>query len=94
LSALDQEKCYLSVAFGALFPGLIDPGGEYGYRLPRMAMAASARHAADGPGIATGDGALRVVVLAAFVITLAATRMLKYGPHGFTAAYVLNSGRP
>jgi hypothetical protein len=32
-----------------------------------------------------------VVVLAAFVITLAAGLMVKYGLHGFTAAYLLNS---
>jgi hypothetical protein len=31
-----------------------------------------------------------VVVLAAFVITLAAGLMVKYGLHGFTAAYLLN----
>jgi hypothetical protein len=40
LGLLDQEKYYLSVAFGALFVGLSDPGGEYGYRVPRMAAVA------------------------------------------------------
>ncbi len=31
------------------------------------------------------------MVVAAFVITLAAGLMVKYGLHGFTAAYLLNS---
>jgi hypothetical protein len=34
LHALDQEVYYLSVAFGALFVGLNDPGGEYGTGCP------------------------------------------------------------
>ncbi len=42
-------------------------------------------------GFAIGDGAWGVGVLAAFVITLAAALMVKYGLHGFTAAYLLNS---
>ena len=37
LHVLNQDVYYLSVAFGALFVGLNDPGGEYGYRLPRLA---------------------------------------------------------
>ena len=40
LGALHQEKYYLSVAFGALFTGLNDPGGEYGVRGPKMALTA------------------------------------------------------
>ncbi len=34
LGVLHQEKYFLSVAFGALFVGLSDPGGAYGYRVP------------------------------------------------------------
>jgi Fusaric acid resistance protein-like len=91
LNVLDQEVYYLSVAFGALFVGLNDPGGEYGYRLPRMALNAVAGALLTVLGFAIGDGAWGVVVLAAFVITLAAGLMVKYGLHGFTAAYLLNS---
>ena len=91
LSVLDQEKYYLSVAFGALFTGLIDPGGEYAYRVPRMALAAVAGALLTALGFAIGAGAWGVVVLAAFVITLVAGLMVKYGLHGFTAAYLLNS---
>jgi Fusaric acid resistance protein-like len=91
LAALDQEKYWLTVSFGALFTGLIDPGGAYGYRLPRMAAAAVAGALLTALGFAVGAGAWGVVVLAAFVITLAAGLMVKYGLHGFTAAYILNS---
>ena len=88
---INQEVYYLSVAFGALFVGLNDPGGQYGYRLPRMALNAAAGALLTVLGFAIGDGAWGVVVLAAFVITLAAGLMVKYGLHGFTAAYLLNS---
>jgi len=91
LHVIDQEVYYLSVAFGALFTGLNDPGGEYGYRLPRLALTAVAGALLTVLGFAIGDGAWGVVVLAAFVITLAAGLMVKYGLHGFTAAYLLNS---
>jgi hypothetical protein len=90
LHVLDQEVYYLSVAFGALFTGLNDPGGEYAYRLPRLALNAVAGALLTALGFAIGDGAWGVVVLAAFVITFAAGLMLKYGLHGFTAAYNLN----
>jgi hypothetical protein len=91
LHVINQEVYYLSVAFGALFVGLNDPGGEYGYRLPRLALNAGAGALLTALGFAIGDGAWGVVVLAAFVITLAAGLMVKYGLHGFTAAYLLNS---
>jgi hypothetical protein len=88
---INQEVYYLSVAFGALFVGLNDPGREYGYRLPRLALNAVAGALLTVLGFAIGDGAWGIVVLAAFVITLAAGLMVKYGLHGFTAAYLLNS---
>jgi uncharacterized membrane protein YccC len=88
--ALNQEVYYVSVAFGALFVGLNDPGGEYGYRLPRLALNAGAGALLTVLGVAIGTGAWGVVVLVAFVVTLAAGLMLKYGLHGFTAAYLLN----
>ena len=91
MHVINQEVYYLSLAFGALFVGLNDPGGEYGYRLPRMALNAVAGALLTVLGFAIGDGAWGVVVLAAFVITLAAGLMVKYGLHGFTAAYLLNS---
>jgi len=88
--ALGQEIYYVSVAFGALFVGLNDPGGEYGYRLPRMALNAGAGALLTALGVAIGTGAWGVVVLVAFLVTLAAGLMVKYGLHGFSSAYVLN----
>jgi len=88
--ALDQEVYYVSVAFGALFVGLNDPGGEYGYRLPRLALNAVAGALLTALGVAIGAGAWGVVVLAAFVVTLAAGLMVKYGLHAFSSAYILN----
>jgi uncharacterized membrane protein YccC len=88
--ALNQELYYVSVAFGALFVGLNDPGGEYGYRLPRMALNAGAGALLTALGVSIGAGAWGVVVLAAFVVTLLAGLMVKYGLHGFSSAYVLN----
>jgi uncharacterized membrane protein YccC len=90
LEALNQEVYYVSVAFGALFVGLNDPGGEYGYRLPRMALNAAAGALLTALGVAIGAGAWGVVVLAAFVVTLLAGLMVKYGLHGFSSAYILN----
>ena len=55
-----------------------------------MALNAVAGALLTALGFAIGDGAWGVVVLAAFVITLAAGLMVKYGLHGFTAAYLLN----
>ena len=74
---LDQDDYYLSVAFGALFVGLNDPGGEYAYRLPRLVLDAVAGALLTVLGFAIGDGAWGVVVLLAFVITLAAGLMVK-----------------
>src|SRR5690348_8290534 len=54
---INQEVYYLSVAFGALFTGLNDPGGEYGYRLPRLALNAVAGALLTVLGFAIGDGA-------------------------------------
>jgi Fusaric acid resistance protein-like len=88
--AINQEIYYVSVAFGALFVGLNDPGGTYGYRLPRMALNAGAGALLTVLGVAIGAGAWGVVVLVAFAVTLAAGLMVKYGLHAFSSAYVLN----
>ena len=87
---INEEVYYVSVAFGALFVGLNDPGGAYGYRLPRLALNAGAGALLTVLGVAIGTGAWGVVVLVAFVVTLAAGLMVKYGLHGFSSAYVLN----
>ncbi|WP_433299296.1 FUSC family protein [Actinoplanes sp. CA-030573] len=90
LGLLDLEKYWLSVAFGALFVGLCDPGGRYGYRVPRIAVVAVAGAVLTALGFAVGRAAWGWVVLSAFVVTLLAGLAVKYGPHRFAAATLLN----
>ena len=90
LGVLHQEKYFRSVAFAALFVGLSDPGGDYGYRVPRMALVAAAGALLTALGFGIGGWAWGLVVLAAFVITVLAGLTVKYGLHRFTAALLLN----
>jgi hypothetical protein len=90
LGLLDQEKYYLSVAFAALFVGLSDPGGDYAYRVPRMAAVAVVGALLTALGFAIGGGAWGWVVLAALVITLLPGLAVTYGLHRFAAATLLN----
>ena len=90
LGLLDQEKYYLSVAFGALFVGLSDPGGEYAYRVPRMAAVAVVGALLTALGFSIGGGAWGWVTLAALVVTLLAGLAVTYGLHRFAAATLLN----
>ena len=90
LGVLNQEKYFLSVSFAALFVGLSDPGGEYGYRVPRMALVAVAGALLTALGFGVGGGAWGLVVLAAFVVTVLAGLTVKCGLHRFTAGVLLN----
>jgi Fusaric acid resistance protein-like len=90
LLAIGEEQYLFSALFGALFAGMVDPGGSYGYRASRLAGfgLAGAAITAFGFGISTsGWGWL---VLAAFVLTLAAGLTIKFGLHRFIAAMILN----
>lgn len=90
LGLLDQEKYFLSAAFGALFTGLCDPGGKYAYRAPRLAVVAVAGALLTALGYWLGPLAWGWVVLAAFMVTVLASLAVKYGTHRFTAALLLN----
>ncbi|MCU7725791.1 FUSC family protein [Actinoplanes sp. KI2] len=90
LGALGQEKYFLSVAFGALFTGLCDPGGKYSYRAPRLGSVAVVGALLTALGYWLGGAAWGWVVLAAFVVTMLAGLAAKYGAHRFTAALLLN----
>jgi Fusaric acid resistance protein-like len=90
LSVLHQEKYFLSMVFAVLFVGLSDPGGEYGYRVPRMALVAVAGGLLTALGFGIGGEAWGLVVLAVFVITLLSGLAVKYGLHRFVAALLLN----
>lgn len=91
LAAVDQEKYWLSVSFGALFVGLSDPGGTYAFRLPRMALVAAAGALLTALAFGIGDTAWGWVVAAVFVLTLLGGLAVKYGLHTFVAAVLLNT---
>ena len=85
-----ERKYFLSAIFGALLVALVDPGGEYGYRVSRLAVFAVAGALLTALGFGIGPDAWGWVVLAAFVATLLGGLAVKYGLHRFVAAYLLN----
>jgi hypothetical protein len=91
VGVLPQDRRYfLSAIFGALFLAVVDPGGEYAYRMARLAVFAAAGALLTALGFGIGGGAWGWVVLAVFVITLLGGLAVKYGAHRFVAAYLLN----
>ena len=90
LTALDQQQYFLPAAFATLFAAMCDPGGEYRTRVQMMAGMAVAGALLTGLGFAAGARGWGLVVLAAFVVTLAAGLMVKFGGHRFFAAVLLN----
>ncbi|MCE0764891.1 FUSC family protein [Pseudonocardia kujensis] len=90
LSLVHQERFWLSVSFGALFVGLSDPGGTYGYRLPRVALVAAAGALLTALGFGIGDSAWGWIVLAVLIVTVLGGLAVKYGLHTFVAAVLLN----
>ena len=88
--ALDKERYFLSVAFGVLFAGLSDPGGEYAYRVPRIAVVGVIGAGLTALGFGIGDRGWGWVVLAVFAVTLLAGLAVKYGLHRFVAGMLLN----
>jgi hypothetical protein len=90
LSLIGESKYWLPVSFSALFVGLSDPGGDYGVRLPRMVGVGLIGALLTALGFAIGGGPWGWVVLAVFVVTLAAGLVLRFGLHRFVAALFLN----
>jgi Fusaric acid resistance protein-like len=86
----EDRRYFLSAIFGALFVAVVDPGGEYAYRVARLAVFAVAGALLTALGFGIGGGAWGWVVLAAFVATLLGGLAVKYGVHRFVAAYLLN----
>jgi len=86
-----ERRYFLSAIFGALFVAMVDPGGEYAYRVSRLAVFAVAGALLTALGIGIGPGAWGWVVLAAFAATLLGGLAVKYGLHRFVAAYLLNA---
>ncbi len=84
LTALDQQQYFLPAAFATLFAAMCDPGGEYRTRVQMMAGMAVAGALLTGLGFAVGARGWGLVVLAAFVVILAAGLMVKFGGHRFS----------
>ena len=85
-----ERRYFLTAIFGALIVAVSDPGGNYGYRVPRLAVVAAAGALLTALGFGIGGGAWGFVVLAAFVATLLGGLAVTYGLHRFVAAYLLN----
>jgi Fusaric acid resistance protein-like len=91
LVAIGKEQYLLSALFGALFAGMADPGGSYGYRASRLAVFALAGAAITALGFGIATSGWGWLVLAAFVITLAAGLTIRFGLHRFIVALILNT---
>ncbi|MFF2571761.1 FUSC family protein [Streptomyces sp. NPDC058084] len=90
LGALGEEKYFVSVALGALFTGLCDPGGRYSYRAPRLGVIAVSGALLTALGYWLGAQAWGWVALAAFLVTTLAGLAVTYGARRFVAALLLN----
>ncbi|HTP21033.1 MAG TPA: FUSC family protein [Solirubrobacteraceae bacterium] len=90
MEAAGWSVYWVTLAMAALFAGVSDPGGEFGYRATRMGLFAVIGALLTGLGFAIGEKAWELVVLAAFVVTVIGGLAVKYGLHRYTAGYVLN----
>ena len=87
---LDAGPYFYSLAFGALFVGLIDPGGSFADRLWKLTAFAVAGAVLTAAAYAIGGEAWYWMVAAIFVVTLVSSLALRYGVHRFVAAMLLN----
>src|SRR6201993_57560 len=90
MEAAGWSVYWVTLALAALFAGVSDPGGEFGYRASRMGLFAVIGALLTGLGFAIGEKAWELVVLAAFVVTALGGLSVKYGLHRYMAGYVLN----
>jgi hypothetical protein len=90
LEVAGKEQYWLSAAFGALFVGLSDPGGEFGYRATRMGLVAVIGALLTALGFGIGARAWGPMVIAAFAVTLLGGLAVKFGLHRFVAGLLLN----
>ncbi len=90
MTAIHQQRYFLSVAFGILFVGLCDPGGDYIYRLRGMALVGLIGAMLTALGFGIGGEAWGLVVLATFVVTALGGLAINFGVHSFVAGILLN----
>ena len=90
LLAIGKEQYLLSALFGVLFAGVVDPGGSFGHRASDIAVFGLAGAAMTALGFGIATSAWGWLVLAVFVITLAAGLTIKFGLHRFIEALLLN----
>jgi Fusaric acid resistance protein-like len=88
--SLHQERYFLSVAFGVLFVGLSDQGGDYLSRLGRMAVVGLIGALVTALGYGIGGDAWGWAVLATFAVTVLAGLAIDIDLHAFVAASFLN----
>ena len=81
--ATGEEKYWLSAAFGALFVGLSDQGGDFSKRVTRMGIIGVIGAVLTLLGFGIGTHGWGLVVLASFVLTLVAGLAVKFGVHRF-----------
>jgi hypothetical protein len=89
-SALNQERYFLSVAFGLLFVALSDPGGEYLPRLIRMAAVGLIGALLTALGFGIGAGAWGWVVLAVFGVAVVSGLVINLDVHALVAGILLS----
>ena len=90
MTAIHQERYFLSVAFAILFAGLCDPGGDYLYRLRGMALVGLIGAMLTALGFGLGGEAWGFVVLATFLVTALGGLAINFGVHTFVAGILLN----
>jgi hypothetical protein len=89
-AAVNQERYFLSVAFGLLFVALSDPGGGYLARLSRMAVVGLTGALLTALGFGIGAGAWGWVVLAVFAVTVLTGLVINVDVYALVAGILLN----
>ncbi|MFD5817908.1 FUSC family protein [Streptomyces sp. NPDC127038] len=88
--AIGHQVYLIGALFGLLFAALSDPGGGYGHRALSVAAFALVGAGVTALAFWIGAEAWGWMVLAAFVVTLAAGLAVAFGVHRFIDAMLLN----
>ncbi|MFJ9115668.1 FUSC family protein [Streptomyces sp. NPDC102394] len=88
--AIGHEQYLLSALFGLLFTALADPGGGYGHRAFDTSLFALTGAGMTALAFGVGADAWGWIVLASFLVTLAAGLAAAFGARRFVNALLLN----